>query len=218
MALTIPAVGDRVGGPEFTVPDGREFGVHDGVLGAVIEEVEIPTVALFKATIGNTKWVQPRPIVRPLNKVKNLKASIPTGLLGKQSLGMAISDRVIAISQDRSDRQFQRVLFEQAHDRSLWPAGVDGLVTVRVRSVNFVADDSDDPRARLFVHVWTNFDMRSTETFVYKGERRRVSEWRADDARLFRKEITSAVQSLAVDIADAMFPTSSASTAVAGRS
>jgi hypothetical protein len=169
----------------------------------------IPSASLFKAAIGQFEWVQPRPIVQPLNSVKDLRASIPTGSLSKKSLAAAIADQVIHISQDRSDRQFLEVPFEQVRERSLRAAGVDGLITVRVQSVDLIADDSNDPEARLSVHVWTNFNRSMASPFAYVSEKRRVSEWGADSARLIRKETALAAESLALQIIDTMFPTAS---------
>ncbi|MFB3105780.1 MAG: hypothetical protein ACE1ZA_12785, partial [Pseudomonadales bacterium] len=127
-------------------------------LGLLLAPALITVGTLSRAAIGQFEWVQPRPVVQLLDSVESPVSSIPMGLLSKQSLAMAIGDRIIRSSQNRSDRQFLEVPFEQARERSLWTARVDALFTVRVQSVDLIADDSDDPRAMLFIHVWINFD------------------------------------------------------------
>lgn len=166
----------------------------------------IPVGALPSATIGKFEWVQPRPVVQLLDSVESPVSSIPTGLLSKQSLAMAIGDRIIRSSQNRSDRQFLEVPFEQARERSLWTARVDALLTVRVQSVDLIADHSDDPRAMLFIHVWTNFNRLVSRPIEYTSSRLKLRVWTASNARRLREEIDHAAESIAAQVVGNLFP------------
>jgi hypothetical protein len=133
-------------------------------------------------------------------------SSIPTGLLNKQSLAMTIGDRIIRSSQNRSDRQLLEVPFEQARERSLWIARVDALLTVRVQSIDLIADDSDDPRAVLYIHLWTNFNRFDSRPIEYTSSRLKLSVWTASNARRLREEIDHAAESIAAQIVGNLFP------------
>jgi hypothetical protein len=49
------------------------------------------------------------------------------------------------------------------------------------------------------------------DDYAYSGSRRRVSEWAADDARLFREEIAIAIRTIATEIAQDLHSSPSAS-------
>ncbi len=174
--------------------------------GLLLAPALITLGTLSRAAIGRFEWVQPRPVVQLLDSVDSPVSSIPTGLLSKQSLAMAIGDRIIRSSQNRSDRQLLEVPFEQARERSLWIARVDALLTVRVQSIDLIADDSDDPRAVLFIHLWTNFNRLVSRPIEYTSSRLKLSVWTASNARRLREEIDHAAESIAAQIMGNLFP------------
>ncbi len=174
--------------------------------GLLLAPAFITVGTLSRVAIGRYEWVQPRPVVQPLDSVESPMSSIPTGLLSKQSLAMAIGDRIIRSSQNRSDHQFLEVPFEQARKHSLWTARVDALLTVRVQSVDLIADDSDDPRAMLFMHVWTNFNRLDSRPIEYTSSRLKLGVWTANNARRLREEINLAAESIAAQIVANLLP------------
>lgn len=174
--------------------------------GLLLAPALIMVGTISRAAIGRFEWVQPRPVVQLLDSVDSPVSSIPTGLLNKQSLAMAIGDRIIRSSQNRSDRQLLEVPFEQARERSLWIARVDALLTVRVQSIDLIADDSDDPRAVLFINLWTNFNRSVSRPFEYTSSRLKLSVWTASNARRLREEIDHAAESIAAQIVGDLFP------------
>ena len=174
--------------------------------GLLLAPALIMVGTLSRAAIGRFEWVQPRPVVQLLASDDSPVSSIPTGLLNKQSLAMAIGDRIIRSSQIRSDRQLVEVPFEQARERSLWIARVDALLTVRVQSIDLIADDSDDPRAVLFIHLWTNFNRLDSRPIEYTSSRLNLTVWTANNARRLREEIDHAAESIAAQIMRNLFP------------
>jgi len=161
---------------------------------------------LSKAAIGRFEWEQPRPVVQLLDSTDSPMSSIPTGLLSKQSLAEAIGERIIRNSEIRSDRQFLEVPFDQAGERLLWSARVDALLTVRVQSIDFIAGEGDDPRAALFIHLWTNFDRSVSRPIEYTSSRLKLSVWTANNARRLREEIDRAAESIAAQIVGKLIP------------
>ena len=174
--------------------------------GLLLAPALIMVGTLSRTAIGRFEWVQPRPVVQLLDSVDSPVSSIPTGLLNKQSLAMAISDRIIRSSQNRSDPQLLEVPFAQARERSLWIARVDALLTVRVQSIDLIADVSDDPRAVLFIHLWTNFNRLVSRPIEYTSSRLKLSVWTASNARRLREEIDHAAESIAAQIMGNLFP------------
>lgn len=174
--------------------------------GLLLAPALIMVGTLSRAAIGRFEWVQPRPVVQLLDSDDSPVSSIPTGLLNKQSLAMTIGDRIIRSSQNRSDRQLLEVPFEQARERSLWIARVDALLTVRVQSIDLIADDSDDPQAVLFIHLWTNFNRLDSRPIEYTSSRLKLSVWTASNARRLREEIDHAAESIAAQIVGNLFP------------
>ncbi len=174
--------------------------------GLLLAPALIMVGTLSRAAIGRLEWVQPRPVVRLLDSVDGPVSSIPTGLLNKQSLATAIGDRIIRSSHNRSDRQLLKVPFEQAREPSLWIARVDALFTLRVESIDLVADDSDDPRAVLSIHLWTNFNRLVSRPIEYTSGKLKLSLWTANNARRLREEIARAAESIAAQIVANLFP------------
>ena len=174
--------------------------------GLLLAPALIMVGTLSRAAIGRFEWVQPRPVVQLLDSDDSPVSSIPTGLLNKQSLAMTIGDRIIRSSQNRSDLQLLEVPFEQARERSLWIARVDALLTVRVQSIDLIADDSDDPQAVLFIHLWTNFNRLDSRPIEYTSSRLKLSVWTASNARRLREEIDHAAESIAAQIVGNLFP------------
>jgi len=201
------SLGDAVGESAAQYFTSLAQSGEEAVVGLLLAPALITVGSLYKVTVGEFEWVQPRPTVRPLNSTEDLKASIPPELLSKHRLAADIAGRVVNISEGRSNRQFLEVPFEQMRERSPRAAGVDGLITVRVQSVGLIADDGDDPLVRIAFHAWANFNRKTSSPFTYESEKRKLSEWGANNARLLRKEIALAIESLAVQITDATFPT-----------
>ncbi len=176
--------------------------------GLLLAPAFITVGTLSRAAIGQYEWVQPRPVVQLLDNVESPALSIPTELLGKQSLAVAIGDRIIRNSQNRSDRDFLEVPFEQARERSLWTARADALLTVRVQSVDLIVDDSDNPRAKLFIHVWTNFNRLDSRPIEHTSSSLELSGWTANESRRLREEVDHAVESIAAQILENLLPAS----------
>jgi len=174
--------------------------------GLLLAPALIMVGTLSRTAIGRFEWVQPRPVVQLLDSDDSPVSSIPAGLLNKQSLAMTIGDRIIRSSQNRSDPQLLEVPFAQARERSLWIARVDALLTVRVQSIDLIADDSDDPRAVLFIHLWTNFNRLVSRPIEYTSSRLKLSVWTASNARRLREEIDHAAESIAAQIMGNLFP------------
>jgi hypothetical protein len=83
----------------------------------------------------------------------------------------------------------------------------EALLQVRFSTLQLFGDVGEDPRVALVLGA--NADLQappataySWTAFTYKGPRRPVSEWKADDARLFREEIAVALRAMAAQIAE----------------
>jgi hypothetical protein len=63
--------------------------------GLILAPAVIVVGTLAKSAIGEFEWVQPRPIVQPLDSVQSPVNSIPMKLLSKQRLASAIGDHII---------------------------------------------------------------------------------------------------------------------------
>ena len=79
-------------------------------------------------------------------------------------------------------------------------------ITVRVQSMGLIADDSDNPRAVLFIHLWTNFNRLVSQPIEYTSSRLKLSVWTANNARRLREEMDHAAESLAAQIMGILFP------------
>ena len=77
---------------------------------------------------------------------------------------------------------------------------------MRVQSVDLIADDSDDPRAMLFMHVWTNFNRLDSRPIEYTSSRLKLGVWTANNARRLREEINLAAESIAAQIVVNLLP------------
>ncbi len=168
--------------------------------GLILAPAVIVVGTLAKSAIGEFEWVQPRPIVQPLDSVQSPVNSIPMKLLSKQRLASAIGDHIIQRSQNRTVPRFLEVSFEQARERSLWTASADGLLTVRVQSVDLVVYEGDNPEAILFVHVWANFNRLVSRPIEYTSSTLDLSAWTANSSLLLREEVDRAVESIAANI------------------
>ena len=169
-------------------------------VGLILAPAVIVVGTLAKSAIGEFEWVQPRPIVQPLDSVQSPVNSIPMKLLSKQRLASAIGDHIIQRSQNRTVPRFLEVSFEQARERSLWTASADGLLTVRVQSVDFIVYEGDNPEAILFVHVWANFNRLVSRPIEYTSRTLDLSAWTANGSLLLREEVDRAVESIAANI------------------
>jgi hypothetical protein len=77
-----------------------------------------------------------------------------------------------------------------------------GTVTVSLEALDFVGSVGEDPGVSLLVVVRADVTTPETTSYrfaeaAYQGSQRPVSEWKADDAKLFREELAAAAQAIA---------------------
>ena len=173
--------------------------------GLVLAPAFITVGTLSRAAFGRLEWVQPRPVVQPLEDIDGLGGSISTELLGKHGLALAIRDQVVRSDQKRSARKFVEVSFAQAREPSLWTTQADALLTVRVQSIDLIADDGDDTQVALFIHVWTNVNRSASFPIEYMSRKIALSVLTAGGALRLREEIDVAVEEIATRILDALY-------------
>jgi hypothetical protein len=75
-----------------------------------------------------------------------------------------------------------------------------------VQSIGLIADDGDDPRAVLSIHLWTNFNRLDSWPIEYTSSRLKLSVWTANNARRLREEIDYAAESISAQIVEFLFP------------
>ncbi len=175
----------------------------------------MPVAALFGAVGAEIAWavkrpeiVNVRPIVkyRPVMPVEVVNASL-LKMLDNGTMVKAISERFEQLARAKTDHLFRAVPFEQARRHAPRVEPVDALLTVRVAEAGLIGGPEDDPGVRVKLHIWTRFNRTMFRRFSYKSDgMRRISEWAADDGRLFRQELDRAVENLASQILDGLFP------------
>ena len=175
-------------------------------MGLALAPAVIAFGTLTKAAIGELAWVQPPPIVQPLDGALSPENSVPTGLLSKKRLALEIGMHITESAHNQTTWQFLEVPFEQARQRSQWTSRADGLLTVRVQWVDLIADEGDNPHAMLFVHVWTNFNRLVSRPIEYTSRRLELSTWAKNDWRLLRDEVDRAVESITDEITSDFLP------------
>ncbi len=162
--------------------------------------------------------VNVRPIVkyRPVMPDEVANASL-LKMLDYRRMAKAICEQFEQLARAKTDHVFRTVPFEQARRHAPMVEPVDALLTVRVAEAGLIGWPEDDPGVRVKLHIWTHFNRTMFRRFSYKSDSmRRISEWAADDGRLFRQELDRAVQSLAVQILDGLFLPKSAEVGRAG--
>jgi len=85
--------------------------------------------------------------------------------------------------------------------------GEEALLQVRFTEFGLFGDIGEDPRVALVVGAYANLQMPAATAygwgeFTYEGSGRRVSEWSADEARLFRDEIAIALRAIATQLVE----------------
>ena len=153
--------------------------------------------------------VNVRPIVvkiRPVIPVEVVNASL-LKMLDYGRMAKSISERFEQLARAKTNHVFRTVPFEQARRHAPMVEPVDALLTVRVAEAGLIGWRDDDPGVRVKLHIWTHFNRTTFRRFSYKSDSmRRISEWAADDGRLFRQELDRAVENLAGQILDGLFP------------
>lgn len=152
--------------------------------------------------------VNVRPIVkfRPVVPVEVVNASLLI-MLDNGRMAKAICEQFKQLARAKTDHVFRTVPFEQARRHAPMVEPVDALLTVRVAEAGLIGGPEDDPGVRVKLHIWTHFNRTMFRRFSYKSDdMRRISEWAADDGRLFRQELDRAVENLAGQILDGLFP------------
>ena len=183
------------------------FGSGEGAaLGLVLAPMLITVGALSRTAIGRFEWVRPPRVSQPLDTIDGLGESNFTELLDKQGLAQAICGQIIERGNERSGRIFFEVPFEQARERSQVTARADALLTARVQSIDLIADDGDDPKVRLFIHVWVNFGRAASFPIEYTGGKLALSTFTAGGALRLKEEIDRGVEEIAARIVDVLLP------------
>lgn len=172
----------------------------------VLSVVTHPIAAVLRSTVGEWKTVQPAPRVQSLNDVKSVGSKLPIGLLDKEKLADAIGERVARLGGERTVHEFILMPFEEIADASLPASRTDATLTIRVQSVGLITTDHDDPRISLELHLWTNLNGTDGRPWKYIGEPRKLDEWTANNARLFRHDLDYAVETIANQIIGESYP------------
>lgn len=165
-----------------------------------------PVGALLRSAIGEWRYLQPTPVVRPLNVADSIGATLPVELIEKDRLANAIGETVARLGRERTDHEFTLVPFEDVGNLSSTSQRSDAALTIRVASVGLISTDDRDPSVRLEIHLWTNLNRTGFQPWKHVSEPRKVSVWKAEDANLFREELENAIRTIAIQIVDGSFP------------
>lgn len=144
--------------------------------------------------------------VQPLAEVEGTEALFRMALRDL-NIEDRIVDRVIQVGRQKTNHVFLAVAGEEVSDRSSITELSDAILTARVTSLGLWADEGDDPRVGLRVIAAASLETAEASgvrsgRVKYEGERGKLSDWAADDARLFREELDRAIQSLAEQIVE----------------
>jgi hypothetical protein len=113
-----------------------------------------------------------------------------------------------AVSSDGLLLLFRRSLLEESEKAALAQvrlaaqADSGGTLKVRIGALDLSGDVGENPSVSLRLRAYADVVTPETTAFAYAriaydGERRPISEWKADDARLFREEIAAAARAFA---------------------
>lgn len=81
-------------------------------------------------------------------------------------------------------------------------ADTDAALQLHFRAIDLFGELGEDPNVALRLHAYANVitpeaTAQGYAEAVYQGPRRPISEWRADDAKLFREELSAAAREIA---------------------
>ncbi len=125
--------------------------------------------------------------------------------LADTDLAAALGDQVIDIAHERT----RHLLIAIPPSSKVRPKLANEIrLTISLSKIAFKGDDDADPSAHFSLSASTALNIPlhgRRESIEYQSDKkRRLSEWAADDAKLFREELRRAMRSVAEKIVDEM--------------
>jgi len=133
--------------------------------------------------------------------------------LDNQKIEEVIRDRIVQFAQEDTGHVFKALPHDTfsaekvsykgnpENQRALAEHGIDVILDLHITSFGLAGEEANDPRVSLemqfrILRFVQGMPFYSGE-WEYRGERRRLSVWAANGARLFREELDRVAQSLA---------------------
>ena len=165
-------------------------------LDCVLTVIMTPLYAASGAIVGAFS-VDSRNIDNPLSAAKGATELLEVGVV-TNDISAHLTFAIVAAAK-RSRHAIRSIEGSRPAD---W-----GGLTVRVKEIDLVSPDDpggEDPEVRvevnlsMAVHLPRDEDIWQANLAYTEGVTRRISEWRKDNAKLFREELTQEVDSLTV--------------------
>src|SRR5688500_12600990 len=112
----------------------------------------------------------------------------------------------LAVKPDEMQRLFEGALLAEGAEgeglRLARNAEGGGAVSLKLHSIDLSGDVGEDPRVSLVLDAYVNVTVPDANGYryvevTYQGSGRAVSEWKADEAKLFRDELAAAAKAVA---------------------
>ena len=149
---------------------------------------------------------------RPLRTVESAQALFRNAL-DNQKIEEVIRDRIVQFAQEETGHVFKALPHDTfsaekvsykgnpENQRALAEHGIDAILDLHITRFGLAGEEANDPRVSLemqfrILRFVQGMPFYSGE-WEYRGERRRLSVWAANGARLFREELDRVAQSLA---------------------
>ena len=171
------------------------------MLGALLYS---PGIYLVGAAWGGT--VSDFRIIRTQNLSMHVSAAAMfREALEDLTIEQAIWERVVKIRERRKSRTtIIPIDSKQDADRALEAREIDGIFDIDVSKFGLAFEEGDeqDLRLRIVTNLYLQNDKSRglIEELIYLGDSRELSEWVADDAKAFRRELDQAFQKISEQI------------------
>jgi hypothetical protein len=183
-----------------------------GPIGCIAGAYLAPAGAVVGAVLGATAGaveVKSTDVYHAADAVKGADNLFEVARIS--NLPRLLAESVVAQQHGAGGHQFQI-----AESNSQDGQG-SGSLRIALHTFQLSGETGDDAVVALVIGVSADIHIHPTITagmrddYAYSGSRRRVSEWAADDARLFREEIAIAIRTIATEIAQDLHSSPSAS-------
>ena len=194
-------------------------GAESGSLGGLFTGVILMPVFALGGAIYGAADAEPIVDYHPIETIRGAPALFEAVDNGNE-LRSLLSEKLVARS-GLTSHALRPTEDDQTVEFGFVPEGADALMTLGIDTISLLGEVEEDPKVRLVLTGFTHFATQDGisaywDKWAYEGGSRKLSEWAADDAKLFRGEFDHAADSVAQAIV-ACLP-SNAETVAEGRS
>jgi len=201
--------GERVGKGAITGVAGAGLTIGYGCVGGLATGllwfITCPVGIVAAPIVGAVGAVAGAATVKSVDQHHPIDAARGSAPLFQGVNLTALLSEAIVSQNDKARGHVLRAVRVDEEGKAL--PGEEALLQVRFTEFGLFGDIGEDPRVALVVGVhaglqtppaWAN----GWGEFAYEGSGRRVSEWSADEARLFRDEIAIALRAIATQFVE----------------